>query len=448
MYSVYDNETFFAQYAQMSRSQMGLSGAGEWSLMQKLLPEFKGKSVLDLGCGYGWHCKYAEGKGAKEVLGLDLSTKMIEEAKKRNPGEKITYRVSSLEEYDYPKEQWDVVISNLVLHYIQDLDGIFRKIYRTLKPGGILVFNIEHPVFTAGVGQDWIYGEDHTPLYWPVDDYYRPGKRSTNFLGCRVEKQHHTLTQILMGVKRSGFSLEAVEEAEPPREMMDLPGMADEMRRPMMLLVKGKKQPESVVFQKKEEKAAQEKGCDIRMATLEDAKALQAIYAPYVEQTAISLEYTAPTVEEFRERMVQILQRYPYLVAQRQGEIVGYAYAKPFHERAAFAWEVEATVYVRQDQKKTGIGKKLYENLERILAAQNIQGVNVSIAYPEVEDEYLTRNSVEFHHYMGYELAARFRNSGYKFGRWYDLVWMKKQIGTYEVQPPEVKSWQEVEFLP
>lgn len=133
------------------------------------------------------------------------------------------------------------MISNLVLHYIADLDAVYARIYRTLKPGGVFVFNIEHPVFTAGVGQDWIYDQDGRPRYWAVDDYYRPGERKTNFLGCEVTKQHHTLTQILMGLLKCGFVIEAVIEAEPPEEMMDVPGMVDELRRPMMLLVKVRK---------------------------------------------------------------------------------------------------------------------------------------------------------------------------------------------------------------
>lgn len=135
------------------------------------------------------------------------------------------------------------MLSNLALHYIADLDQVFANVYRTLKPGGIFLFNIEHPSFTSGVGQDWIYSEDGRPKYWPIDNYFMPGERKTHFLGCEVTKQHHTLTQILMGILNSGFALEAVEEAEPPEEMMDIPGMADEMRRPMMLLVRAKKEP-------------------------------------------------------------------------------------------------------------------------------------------------------------------------------------------------------------
>lgn len=241
MRNEYDDKDFFERYAQMSRSREGLSGAGEWHQMKKLFPPLEGRKVLDLGCGYGWHCAYAVSQGAEEVLGIDLSSRMIGEAEKRSGDPKITYRVCALEEYDYPEAAWDCVVSNLALHYIADLDEIFRKVFRTLKPGGTFLFNMEHPVFTAGVGQDWICGEDGKPLYWPVDDYFYPGERRTNFLGCQVMKQHHTLTQIMSGVLDAGFTVQAVEEAEPSEEMMGIPGMADEMRRPMMLMIKAKK---------------------------------------------------------------------------------------------------------------------------------------------------------------------------------------------------------------
>ena len=241
MRNEYEDEGFFAQYAQMARSREGLSAAGEWHQLKKLFPPLKGKRVLDLGCGYGWHCKYAAEQGAAEVLGLDLSPKMLEEALRRNQDERLRYRVCGIEEYEYPADSWDCVLSNLALHYIADLEGVFRKVCRTLVPGGTFLFNIEHPVFTAGVGQDWVYDEEGKPLHWPVDDYFKPGLRVTNFLGCRVEKQHHTLTQILMGLLDSGFVIEAVEEAMPPRSMMGQPGMKDELRRPMMLLVRAGK---------------------------------------------------------------------------------------------------------------------------------------------------------------------------------------------------------------
>lgn len=238
----YDNDVFFAAYAEMDRSKHGLAMAGEWHQLQPLFPELRGKTVLDLGCGYGWHCKYAASQGARAVLGIDASRQMLEVAKARNADPVIQYRACSMEEYSYPPEEFDLVISNLALHYIADLDEVYQKVYRTLKPGGVFLFNIEHPVFTAGVEQSWVTGEDGRPLYWPVDRYYDPGERETVFLGQKVLKYHHTLTQILGGLLRAWFWLEAVEEAVPPEEMMCLPGMADELRRPMMLLVKAVKQ--------------------------------------------------------------------------------------------------------------------------------------------------------------------------------------------------------------
>ena len=241
MNSLYDDKTFFDAYAQMGRSQGGLAAAGEWQQLRPLFPPLEGKSVLDLGCGYGWHSAYAAQQGAASVLGLDLSARMIDEAKKRNSAPVISYQVCGVEDYDYPPERYDLVVSNLVLHYIADLDNIYQKVYQTLKPGGVFLFNIEHPVFTAGIQEDWIYGEDGKPLAWPVDRYFYPGERETLFLGQLVKKQHHTLTQILMGLIRAGFVLEQVEEVQPPESMMDQPGMEDELRRPMMLLVKAKK---------------------------------------------------------------------------------------------------------------------------------------------------------------------------------------------------------------
>lgn len=230
----YDNPDFFAAYAQMSRSQHGLDGAGEWRQLQPLFPDMAGKDVLDLGCGYGWHCRYAAEHGARSVLGIDQSKLMIAEALLRNAADHITYRVCSLQDYDYPSAAWDLVVSNLVLHYLADLDGIYRRIYETLRPGGVFLMNIEHPTFTAGVNQQ--FTQDGA---WPVDNYYYPGERQTDFLGHTITKYHHTLTQILGGLLSAGFRVEAVEEAMPPEEWRAV--MPDEMRRPMMLLVKAQK---------------------------------------------------------------------------------------------------------------------------------------------------------------------------------------------------------------
>lgn len=241
MGNTYDNESFFQDYAQMPRSRQGLAGAGEWRQLEPLFPALQGAAVLDLGCGYGWHCQYAAEQGAAEVLGIDASERMIAEAQRRCAHPRVRYQVQGLGDYDYPPEKYDLVLSNLTLHYVADLEAVYRQVYRTLKPGGVFLFNIEHPVFTAGVNQSWVVDLEGKILHWPVDRYFCPGERVTSFLGHAVRKQHHTLTQILMGLLETGFCLEAVEEAQPPAAMLDQPGMADELRRPMMLLVRGRK---------------------------------------------------------------------------------------------------------------------------------------------------------------------------------------------------------------
>lgn len=242
MNNIYDNKDFFDQYAKMSRSQIGLSGAGEWLQFKDFFPNLRGKKVLDLGCGYGWHCKYALECGAEQVLGIDSSEKMINEATRINADSKITYTICNIEDFDYPKDTYDCVISNLTLHYISDMYTIYEKVYATLKNNGVFLLNIEHPIFTAGVNQDWIYDIENKPKYWPVDRYFYSGERVTQFLGKKIIKQHHTLTQILMGLIQNNFTLEIVEEAIPRKDMMNIPKMVDEMRRPMMLLIRAKKQ--------------------------------------------------------------------------------------------------------------------------------------------------------------------------------------------------------------
>lgn len=236
--SIYDKESFYEAYSQMARSQEGLKAAGEWHQMRRLFPDLKNAAVLDLGCGYGWHSKYAADCGAASVLGIDVSEKMIAAAMEKNADDRVFYKVMDLTQYDYPANTYDFVISNLVLHYIEDLNVIYEKIYDTLKPGGVFLMNIEHPVFTAGIHQEWVYDADGNPIYWPVNDYFYPGKRVTKFLGHEVLKEHHTLTQIFTGLLETGFCIDAVLEVQPPEEMMDLPGMKDEMGRPMMLLIR------------------------------------------------------------------------------------------------------------------------------------------------------------------------------------------------------------------
>ena len=163
----------------------------------------------------------------------------------------------------------------------------------------------------------------------------------------------------------------------------------------------------------------------IRTAHLSDAPALRAIYAPYVEKTAITFECTVPDVEEFAARMRATLRRYPYLVAER--------------------WAVEMSIYLREDQRHQGTGRRLYAALEAVLRAQNVQNLYACIGYPDgADDAHLTKNSAQFHAHLDYRIVGEFSRCGYKFGTWYSMVWMEKCIGAHEESPAPVRPFPEI----
>jgi phosphinothricin acetyltransferase len=175
----------------------------------------------------------------------------------------------------------------------------------------------------------------------------------------------------------------------------------------------------------------------IRIAKEADIEEILAIYAPYVRETAITFEYTVPTLEEFRERMRKTLTKYPYLVAVQEAEILGYAYASEFKNRAAYDWAVETTIYVKQDSRKSGVGKKLYQALEEVLKRQNICNLYACIAYPNP-------GSIGFHEHLGYQTIGHFSKCGYKFETWYDMIWMEKMIAEHDQHPKPFKPISEL----
>ena len=183
---------------------------------------------------------------------------------------------------------------------------------------------------------------------------------------------------------------------------------------------------------------------EFKIAQKSDAPRLLEIYAPYVEKTAITFECNVPDKAEFENRIENVLKKYPYIIAETNGEAVGYAYAGAFNEREAYDRSVEVTVYVKEKFRNEGIGKRLYEVLERILSMQNILNLNACIAYNEKEDEYLTKNSAQFHEHLGYKLVGEFHQCGYKFGRWYNMIWMEKHIGAHSLPPKPVRKFDEV----
>ena len=173
----------------------------------------------------------------------------------------------------------------------------------------------------------------------------------------------------------------------------------------------------------------------IRMARPTDAKELLDIYAPYVLRTGITFEYEVPSEAVFRKRIETVLEKYPYLVAEEAGKIIGYAYAKELGERAAFARSVETVIYLNSDQRGKGLGGLLYGELERILKLQQITNLYAAVSYREKEDETITHASPRFHLSMGYQKVAHFSKCGYKFGRWYDIIWYEKHIAAHGDSP-------------
>ncbi|MDO5775409.1 MAG: GNAT family N-acetyltransferase [Eubacteriales bacterium] len=182
----------------------------------------------------------------------------------------------------------------------------------------------------------------------------------------------------------------------------------------------------------------------IRPAEVSDAEQLLKIYAPYVEKTVISFECEVPTIEEFEKRIRNTLKSYPYIVAEQERRILGYAYVGAFKARAAYNWSVETTIYLDKNVQKTGLGKRLYLALEDICKQMGILNMYACIGYPEVEDEYLTKNSADFHEHLGYRLVGEFKQCGYKFDRWYNMIWMEKMIGDHVSPQGNIKSFNEV----
>ena len=185
----------------------------------------------------------------------------------------------------------------------------------------------------------------------------------------------------------------------------------------------------------------------IRTATIEDAQALLDIYAYYVEETAITYEYDVPSLMEFKSRIAHTLEQYPYLVAELDGRIVGYSYAGAFHPRAAYRWGAEMTVYLDHTVRGHHIGVNLYSLVEEILKAQGVIKTIALITPPPSEEEKKIYNSVAFHEKMGYRLVGCLDYSGYKFDRWYQIVFMEKIIGTPTEHMQPIKTFDEVRGL-
>lgn len=176
----------------------------------------------------------------------------------------------------------------------------------------------------------------------------------------------------------------------------------------------------------------------IRSARPEDASEILKIYEPYIKKTTITFEYEVPSSEEFRSRMTGIIGAYPYLVCEADGKILAYAYAHRFHERAAYQWDAELSVYVEEEHTGLGMGKALYYALMEILKLQNVKNVYALVTSPNERSEAL-------HLGMGFRLEGLNRETGYKMGKWLDVSCFVKNIGTHECDPEGIKPFSEVE---
>jgi SAM-dependent methyltransferase len=235
--NIYDDQAFFDGYSQLPRSINGLNGAPEWPTIRALLPPMEGLRVLDIGCGYGWFCRWAAEQGASSVIGVDISEKMLEKARRETHSLSISYTRADLELIELAEGNLDLVYSSLALHYIDNLDVLLRKIYRSLALNGKFVFSVEHPLYTAPSQPDWITTSDGK-LIWPLDNYLAEGQRITDWFTDGVIKQHRTVATYINLLISAGFSLNHLDEWGPSTEQVEQqPEWARERCRPPFLLI-------------------------------------------------------------------------------------------------------------------------------------------------------------------------------------------------------------------
>lgn len=235
--NIYDRPEFFDRYSELSRSVYGLDGAPEWPAIRAMLPDLTGKQVVDLGCGFGWFTRWARAHGAASVLGLDLSEKMLARAKAETDDPAIQYRIADLETLGLPEAAFDFAYSSLALHYIEDFGRLVRTVFRALRPGSQFIFTIEHPIYMASIRPGWLTAEDGRRV-WPVDHYAIEGRRTTDWLTSGVVKYHRMMGTTLSALVDAGFTVRQLVEWHPTAEQVAAqPALADELERPMMLLV-------------------------------------------------------------------------------------------------------------------------------------------------------------------------------------------------------------------
>ncbi len=239
--NIYDTPEFFAGYSRLDRSVRGLDGAPEWPAIRAMLPDLRDRRVVDLGCGFGWFARWARTQGASHVLALDLSENMLARARAETADPAITYARADLETLDLPESGFDLAYSSLAFHYVEDFGRLVRTVFRALAAGAHFVFTVEHPIYMASTRPGWLTREDGERT-WPVDHYAVEGARRTDWLAEGVVKQHRTLGTTLNTLIAAGFAIREVREWHPtPEQIAGRPALADEMQRPMMVLISARR---------------------------------------------------------------------------------------------------------------------------------------------------------------------------------------------------------------
>ena len=237
--NIYDDPAFFAGYTKLPRSEQGLRAVYEWPAFQRLLPRsLADKRVLDLGCGLGYFAREARARGAQQVIGVDLSERMLEQARQRTADEAIIFVRDSLETFAADPGAFDLVVSSLALHYVADYPALVRRIAGWLVPGGRFAFSVEHPIFTAQGSSDWYKDANGVALHWPVDRYRDEGERRTHWFVEGVVKYHRTIETYVNALLDAGLRLVRLEEPEAePAVLAEKPEWLQERRRPPFLLL-------------------------------------------------------------------------------------------------------------------------------------------------------------------------------------------------------------------
>lgn len=241
--NVFDNEEFFNSYIELRNKEINLNALLEQPAMAKLLPDLKDKSILDLGCGYGHNCLDFVKKGARRVVGIDISQKMLDVAISEAGDEKISYINMSMNDIDKLEEKFDVIYSSLAFHYVEKFSEFCEKMYSRLNEGGYLLFSQEHPIVTATIdGKGHFNYENGKRVSYTMSNYNEMGKRYIKWLDTDVIKYHRTLGAIITSLAKSGFVIDTVCEPLPEGWAIEkFPEIVKEYIKPNFLIVKAKR---------------------------------------------------------------------------------------------------------------------------------------------------------------------------------------------------------------